>query len=58
MCEYPGEVTMERGNMKSILTIKNIKTGDDGQYKCTIAAPNTPELIHTLKIESSLHLAK
>ena len=58
MCEYPGEVTMERGNMKSILTIKNIKPGDDGQYKCTIAAPNAPELIHTFKIASSLHLAK
>jgi len=47
-----GEVTMDRSTMTSVLTLYNLTIEDDGGYKCTVAAPNAPELIHTIKIET------
>jgi len=51
-----GEVTMDRFTKMSVLTIYNLTVGDDGGYKCTVAAPNTPELIHVIKIHTPANI--
>ena len=48
--EYKERATVTVNEKGSTLTIGIANTEDAGQYKCSVAVQNTPEVKHTVKI--------